>query len=104
MSDGYEVDPAALRTAATGFTGASDSMETARVSLENALAAEGACWGEDESGQAFSTEYVPNSAIAMESFVNLVAGLTALKTSLDDCADAWEAMDEESADALGSGS
>ncbi|AOS61693.1 WXG100 family type VII secretion target [Actinoalloteichus hymeniacidonis] len=104
MSDGYEVDPAALRTAASGFTGASDSLEAARTSLEGALSSEGNCWGADEAGETFSSEYVPNSQMALEAFVNLVAGLTGLKTNLDGAADTWETMDEESADSFRSGS
>ncbi|APU12925.1 MULTISPECIES: WXG100 family type VII secretion target [Actinoalloteichus] len=103
MSGGYEVDPAALRTAATGFTSASDSLETARGSLENALSAEGNCWGDDEAGQTFSTEYVPNSEGALEAFVSLVTGLAGLKTNLDASADTWESMDQESADSFRSG-
>lgn len=50
-----EVTPAALRAASAHLTSVSANLAGVLSSLESATAAEGACWGGDETGTQFAT-------------------------------------------------
>lgn len=93
MNGGYHVDPAALRSASPGFSGAADALQSARDSLSGVLQAEGACWGDDEAGQSFAQQYKPAAQQALEAFDALTEALHAVREQLDGMAGTWEGVD-----------
>jgi hypothetical protein len=72
---GFTADPDAVMTGATGLKNAAEQLEDARKELQNALAAQGECWGNDDSGKEFAKDYVPGSQGAAQAFGSLVEGL-----------------------------
>jgi hypothetical protein len=86
MSDGaggFTADPDAVMTGATGLKTAADQLEDARKELQNALAAQGECWGNDDSGKEFAKDYVPGSQGAAEAFGSLVEGLRGMYANVE---------------------
>jgi uncharacterized protein YukE len=59
MSDVMRVDSAALRQAVPRFAAVSSQLDGVFRRLAAALAAEGECWGADDTGKAFAKEYLP---------------------------------------------
>jgi uncharacterized protein YukE len=80
---GFTADPDAILTGASGLNTAADQLEDAGNELRNALAAQGACWGEDESGKEFSKDYIPGSEGAVEAFASLVEGMRGMYKNVD---------------------
>jgi uncharacterized protein YukE len=97
MPDGFTVQPDRIRAGATGVGGAGDALSTAGTTLGGALDAQGQCWGNDESGQSFAKDYVPNSQKVRDAFGSLSEALQAIKKALDESANAYEGVDSTSA-------
>ncbi|WP_370945823.1 WXG100 family type VII secretion target [Amycolatopsis sp. cg5] len=82
-SGGFTADPDAVLVAAKGFLNAADQLEEATKALQSALAAQGACWGDDESGKEFAKDYVPGAEGGVEGFGSLVQGLRGMHQNVD---------------------
>jgi uncharacterized protein YukE len=80
---GFAADPDAILSGASGLNTAADQLEDAGNELKNALAAQGECWGNDDSGKEFSKDYLPGSEGAAEAFVSLVEGLRGMYKNVD---------------------
>ncbi|MGC7093261.1 WXG100 family type VII secretion target [Amycolatopsis lurida] len=91
---GFTLDPDAATTAAGKLNIAADQLEDAGKALADALAAEGACWGDDESGQEFAKDYVPGAEGAVKAFTSIVEGIRALKTNVETAVQSMEGADE----------
>lgn len=96
MPDGFNVQTDRLRRGAGGFGGAGDAMSTAGTTLGSALDAQGQCWGNDESGQSFAKDYVPNSQKVRDAFGSLAEALQAIKTALDESANSYDNVESQS--------
>jgi hypothetical protein len=59
MSDTFRVDIDGLRVAGPRLEVLGDVVATTLARLSAVLDAEGACWGQDEAGQAFAGVYQP---------------------------------------------
>ncbi|GAA3842333.1 hypothetical protein GCM10022243_05910 [Saccharothrix violaceirubra] len=94
---GFGVDVSGLRQGGTQFGAAGDSLDGVLRTLDSALSAEGQCWGNDESGQAFAKEYVPNSKATLEAFGSLATALAEIRGAVDQTADAYEGSDHGNA-------
>ncbi len=62
MTDRIVADAAALRATQAGFDGLARSVADVLTRLDATLAAEGPCWGHDETGVAFADQYRPTAA------------------------------------------
>ncbi|APU13343.1 MULTISPECIES: WXG100 family type VII secretion target [Actinoalloteichus] len=97
-NDNMEVDPPALRARSPQFDAAADQLEGAGTSIDGIVSTEGECWGGDESGMTFATDYVPAAQAAQENISALVEALRGIKLQLDAAADTWESIDQDAAD------
>ena len=97
MTGGFDVSLHALHAAAGSFGVAGEMLGDAGTKLGDALAAQGQCWGDDESGQTFAKDYVPNSESTLKAFGQLAEALTAIKVALDESANSHEGTDTNSA-------
>ncbi|TVT14927.1 WXG100 family type VII secretion target [Amycolatopsis rhizosphaerae] len=77
-SGGFTTDPDAVLSSARGLRDAADQLREAGQALGSALAAQGECWGDDESGKEFAKDYVPGAKGATEAFGSLTEALTSL--------------------------
>jgi hypothetical protein len=59
MTNGFEVDPAALTRHAAEFPALAGRAGAIHAELSAALQAAGTCWGDDETGRAFAAGHVP---------------------------------------------
>jgi len=84
------VDPAGLRRNATGFTQGARKLEQIHQKLDGKLAAEGKCWGADETGQQFEQDYFQPSQDVLKVFGELSKALSAIKDGLDKMAKNYE--------------
>ncbi|MGW5315705.1 WXG100 family type VII secretion target [Nocardia thailandica] len=82
-----KADPAALRSTKTSFDAVATSISAAADKLAAALAAEGECWGNDETGQAFAKNYTPGVEQGKTSVANLAKSMTQLGTNMVTVAD-----------------
>jgi uncharacterized protein YukE len=76
---GFTADPDAVMTGATGLKNAAEQLEDARKELQNALAAQGECWGNEDSGK----DYVPGSQGAAQAFGSLVESLRGMYANVE---------------------
>jgi uncharacterized protein YukE len=90
MPDGFNVQTDRLRRGAGGFGSSGDALSQAGTTLGSALDAQGQCWGNDESGQTFAKDYVPNSQKIRDAFGSLAEALQAIKTALDESANTYD--------------
>jgi uncharacterized protein YukE len=97
---GFGINPEAATTAAADLGSAADQLEAAGSALANALAAVGACWGGDESGQEFAKDYVPGSEGTVQAFTSVVEGLRGMRGSVVDAMTTYRAVEDAHADAF----
>jgi hypothetical protein len=86
-------DPVALRTAEPAFDTMASAIAGLLGRLTTALAAEGACWGEDEAGSAFQQGYLPSAISVFEALPPLrdgIAGTGAAVLAVADNVDSAE--------------
>jgi hypothetical protein len=102
-SGGYTIDVDAVQAGAAKLSIGADQLEEAAKELQNALQAQGDCWGDDDSGKEFAKDYVPGSQGAIEGFANLVAGLRGLHQTVDSATKATQGTDQDIGSQLGKG-
>ncbi|MBW4716078.1 WXG100 family type VII secretion target [Saccharothrix obliqua] len=100
MTGGFQVDVPGLRRGGARFSGAGDALDGVLRQLDSALRAEGRCWGDDESGQAFAGGYVPASTATLDAFRRLAGALQDIRTGVDRSADTYEGVDRDNATGL----
>ncbi|GAA3841367.1 hypothetical protein GCM10022243_04680 [Saccharothrix violaceirubra] len=93
-----EVDQVVASAEKLGHVG-EDMVERAEA-LTRALQAQGACWGGDESGQAFAKDYVPASGNMEEAMHKIAEALQAIAKNLVDQAESMRTLDGGNAAAL----
>ncbi|MGP4018696.1 WXG100 family type VII secretion target [Saccharopolyspora sp. 5N708] len=98
MADGMKVDPEALRARSPKFAAAADKLSKAFEDLKVVQDAEGPCWGDDEPGTQFNTEYTKALDEVNKGREFLVKSLDTTKDELDKTADQWQSDDEGSAE------
>lgn len=96
MTGGFDIRVDEVRSAAGAFGVAGEMLSEAGSALSNALSAQGACWGGDESGQTFSKDYVPAADGTTKAFAQLSEAIQAIKTALDETANSHEGTDQNS--------
>jgi uncharacterized protein YukE len=96
------VEPAALKRSAKGFTEGSRELTRTHEKLDAALAAEGRCWGTDETGERFEADYLQAGQGALKAFGELAERLSAIKAGLDEMATTHEAAEDASTGAVNS--
>ncbi|GGP65484.1 WXG100 family type VII secretion target [Saccharothrix coeruleofusca] len=97
---GFSIEPDVAEDSAARLGSAADQLEAARRALVDALAACGACWGGDESGQEFAKDYVPGADGAVEAFGSLVEGLRGMRGSVVDAMTTYQAVEDANADSF----
>jgi uncharacterized protein YukE len=95
------VDSAALRAVAPRFVELADAVEAAERELSSALAAEGECWGADETGQSFAQTYVGEVAPTVDAVTMLAQVLTSVRDRMVHTADNYDNTDTRFGGALG---
>lgn len=98
---GFQANPDEIRSGASSFGTAGDMFAQAKSRLDTVLSSYGECWGGDESGKAFSQQYVPNADKTKEAFGTLAEAITAIRTALEQTAATYEGSDNVSAGGLG---
>ncbi|SDC97892.1 WXG100 family type VII secretion target [Actinokineospora iranica] len=91
---GFSIEPDVAARAATKLGSAADQLAAVGKTLADALAAEGACWGNDDSGQEFAKDYVPGSDDTVKAFTSLVDGLRGLQSGVTDAVAAYGNVDD----------
>ncbi|GHF10877.1 hypothetical protein GCM10017786_50690 [Amycolatopsis deserti] len=97
---GHDMDPDTVRSGAGKFPPAGDDLKAAGDALKAALAAQGACWGNDESGQAFAKDYEPAAKNCVEAFGSLDKALKDVAKAVKSAADATEGTHTEAGKAV----
>jgi uncharacterized protein YukE len=96
MAGGFNVQTDRLRRGAGNFGTSGDALSQAGTTLGSALDAQGQCWGNDESGQSFAKDYVPNSQKVRDAFGSLAEALQAIKTALEESANSYDNVEDQS--------
>jgi hypothetical protein len=97
MTGTMRVDIAALRACGPVLGDLSSLVDETRRRLADRLDAEGACWGDDETGTAFQASYGPAAATVREAMSALGLGVSSVGESLVAAADNVEATDDRTA-------
>lgn len=85
--DELRVQRDALKRHAKGFDDGADKLKAILGRLEAALAAEGKCWGADETGKAFESKYAEAKKSAVESIKSMTKNLGKIEDGLRKTAD-----------------
>ncbi|TWF91637.1 WXG100 family type VII secretion target [Saccharopolyspora dendranthemae] len=91
---GAQMEPDRVRGGAAKFDGAADQVESILSRLQQSLQAQGDCWGNDESGQAFSKDYVPGSDGVTEALSAVQEALHNLRGQVEGAANDFESIDQ----------
>ncbi|MBE1499703.1 hypothetical protein H4696_006803 [Amycolatopsis lexingtonensis] len=100
---GFTAEPDAVLRASNGLVTAADGLDNAVKALQSALAAQGECWGNDDSGKEFAKDYVPGAQGAVEGFTNLVQGLRGMQQNVAKSMKALSGADEDVTSQLSKG-
>ncbi|MBC6460514.1 WXG100 family type VII secretion target [Actinomadura sp. HBU206391] len=90
------VDPAGLRRSAQGFTDGSKRLGKIHDALDGALSAEGKCWGNDDTGKQFESEYLKQAEKVLKQFGDLSKSVAEIKTGLDEMAKVYQKAEDGS--------
>jgi uncharacterized protein YukE len=88
------VDAGSLRDTAPDLATVAATVDAALGRLQTALAAEGECWGGDETGRAFGTGYAPLCDRAQQAFAALGQAIETIGTDLGSVAERARAADD----------
>jgi hypothetical protein len=94
-SSAIAVDPAALRRVRPSVDALADAFEAIRTGLDDALAAEGRCWGWQEWGAAFAASYEPASVGVRSLLAATATGIDDLSAVLELLAEAFMVAEHE---------
>ena len=98
MSDGIEVDVAALRAAAGSLDATGQQLGGDVTSLEGTVTGSGSPWGSDEAGSLFGAVYVEVLTHALDVYRSMADQLLEVSANLSSSADAYEAIETTNAD------
>jgi hypothetical protein len=82
VSRGFDIVPAVVAAAAGTFDAEAAALTTAAVSLDQHLAAIGACWGDDSVGERFGAQYRPAADVVRDNVEALAVGLFRIAAAL----------------------
>jgi hypothetical protein len=80
--DGFTTQPTNLQSTAPQYSSIADLVQGIYNNLLAVLDAEGACWGNDASGQAFGIKYCPSAISVLEQFDNTNMGVQSMVDSI----------------------
>jgi uncharacterized protein YukE len=95
-SDELRVEREALKRSAKGFGDGSETLKNVFEKLKSALSAEGACWGNDDTGKAFSSKYTPTRDSAYKTFPSLAKSLKEIEGGIQKMAKNYDQAEEAS--------
>jgi WXG100 family type VII secretion target len=94
--DELQVEPAALRRHAKGFSAGGERLRGVFADLSAALSAAGRCWGGDAAGRQFEQGYEKQRQAAQDSFERLPDALGDIGSRLAEMAKNYEAAEDAS--------
>jgi len=104
---GYTVDPEGLASSGPQYGVVADQVQALYDTLTAKLAAEGACWGNDEAGNAFAAKYVGPAVSALQQMDTTNQGLQSMVDGVGGWAqnyvNADQSAQQDAATQLGSG-
>ncbi|MCW2946796.1 MAG: hypothetical protein JWR24_3513 [Actinoallomurus sp.] len=80
--DELQVEREALKRNAKGFGDGSKALRRVFDQLNSALSAEGDCWGNDNTGKAFASEYTGTRDSALKTFPSLEKSLNGIESGV----------------------
>jgi uncharacterized protein YukE len=80
--DQLEVHREALKRHSKGFGDGAKELGRIFAKLDSALAAEGSCWGNDDTGKAFEGKYKAPKETATKAFPALEKSLTKIEAGV----------------------
>lgn len=93
MSGHTYMDAAAVRSAAAKMVSTGEDMAGGAAALARGIDAEGQCWGNDEAGQKFGTDYVPASDGVRKVMAEVAKTLQDIGKNLEESANLMEQQD-----------
>ena len=94
MSGHTWMDAAGVRSAAAKMGHAGEEMTSKASALAGGLDAEGQCWGNDEAGQKFGTDYVPAADAVRKVMAEVAKTLQDIGKNLEESANLMEQQDD----------
>lgn len=88
------MEAAGVRSAAAKMATTGADMATNAAALARGLDAEGHCWGGDEAGQKFGTDYVPASDAVRKVMAEVAKTLQDIGKNLEESANLMEQQDQ----------
>lgn len=95
VGNGFEIQPAAVSGAAGCFDSEAAALGTAVTTLNQHLATIGACWGTDDVGLRFGTEYQPAAETVLGNIEAISVALARISAALRAVADAHVRGDDD---------
>lgn len=93
--DGYTAQPADLQSAAPQYDWVAQQVAQVYTTLTQVLDDEGACWGNDDSGQTFGAKYCQSALPAIQQMSNTNQGLQSMVDSICTWAKNYVSADQE---------
>jgi uncharacterized protein YukE len=87
------MEAAGVRSAAAKMVSTGEDMAGRATALASGLDAEGQCWGNDEAGQKFATDYVPAADGVRKVMAEVAKTLQDIGKNLEESANLMEQQD-----------
>lgn len=81
-ANGFEIEPAAVSAVAGNFDAEASALTTAAISLQERLTSLGSCWGTDDVGARFGTEYSGAATIVLDNLEAIAVGWVRIAAAL----------------------
>ncbi|MEV6714362.1 WXG100 family type VII secretion target [Lentzea sp. NPDC051208] len=88
------MEAAGVRSAAAKMVSTGEEMATSAAALARGLDAEGNCWGGDEAGQKFGTDYAPAADGVRKVMAEVAKTLQDIGKNLEESANLMEQQDQ----------
>lgn len=97
MAEDFFLDPRTLDDAVKKLEASSEALEKAYNNLIAVLGPLFGCWGNDDIGESFATNYVPSADQAREATRQAITAIRDFATAVEDSKETFESLDSESA-------
>jgi uncharacterized protein YukE len=91
---GVTVDPTGLSANAALYGAAADDVASIHLTLASKLDGEGACWGNDDAGNAFAAKYVGPALAALRMMITTQQGLQSMVDGVYQWSQSYVSADE----------
>ena len=100
MAENFYLDPDGVALAADVLKQISENLDVAYKDFESTLVSFAGCWGDDDFGNSFATNYVPGETKALDNMAMVASSLETSEENIRISAKHFAGVDDETAEKI----